>query len=245
MTSFSKVGRLLQSELPLLHGPYMEISHCIYHMGELDCAVPAAVKFSGLVLQRGNNMEALYPGDIKQLWHSQDWKTEHPNLLPHYRSMLGSSCLLPFPFFLSIKPGKPSFGFVSLQFRMALGLLLILFARPHFFPAWWHLSPSACSWNTSLLEGRKRAFTPAPFPEHTVCNCIFKAGNIFEIRPFGDTKMPPKEHIYFKEKTVDWFKFREKQHIPQTRLFLLPLTVFTFCSHAQREQHQGVSGFIF
>lgn len=46
--------------------------HFIYHMGELDCTVPAAVKFSGLVLQRENKMETFYPGDIKQLWHSQD-----------------------------------------------------------------------------------------------------------------------------------------------------------------------------
>lgn len=134
--------------------------------------------------------------------------SESPSLLQNPAGQLLS---LTFPFLSINKTWKTKFCFCFTAIQdgseISSGSAANCACETHFLPSWWHLSPSACSWNTSLLEGKKRVFTPVPFPEHTVCNRIFKAGNIFEIRPFGDTKMPTKEHMYFKEKTADLFKF--------------------------------------
>lgn len=80
---------------------------------------------------RHSTSSTSYPGDRKQLWHSQDWKTQQQTLPLRYKIMLGQ--LLPPSFsFCQYCLGS---AFVSLLFRMVFNLLLVLFPRPHFFHA--------------------------------------------------------------------------------------------------------------
>lgn len=51
--------------------------------------------------------------------------------------------------------------------------------------------------------------------------------------------------MYFNKRKGDGVNFWEKHDISKSWLFLVPHKSFAFCPCAQREQHQGVSGFIF